>query len=73
MKMMLSAAPKAAPCDTPRKPGSTMGFWKSICSTSPQAARAIPKSAAMSRRGIRSEKTSFCARLSFNNRLSGIQ
>ena len=46
---MASEAPKAAPWDTPRKPGSTMGFWKSICSTSPQAANDIPNNAAMIR------------------------
>lgn len=58
---MLTAAPNAAPWETPKNPGSTRGFLKTICSTEPAAARTIPSSSAVSKRGRRKFKTNCCA------------
>ena len=58
---MLSEAPNAAPCDTPRKPGSTSGLPRIICRTVPAPASDMPSSTAANTRGRRRFHTKRCA------------
>ena len=51
--MIANAAPKAAPWLTPKKPGSTRGFWKAVCMTRPARDNETPRSIALITRGRR--------------------
>jgi hypothetical protein len=64
---MLKAAPKDAPCVTPRKPGSTSGVRQIICITAPAADSVMPSSRAYNRRGSRNATTSCRAMSSCHN------
>ena len=63
-RMMLKAAPKAAPCETPKKPGSTSGLEKIIWNTLPAAESDIPNNKAVIKRGKRKFNISRRARSS---------
>ena len=52
-KVMLAAAPSAAPEETPTTPASARGLPKIACMSTPETARAAPTSSPSTMRGIR--------------------
>jgi hypothetical protein len=52
-----STAPRAAPPDTPRTPGSASGLRVTACTSVPARASAAPAHRAASTRGIRVSRT----------------
>src|SRR5690554_2491135 len=54
-------APKAAPDETPIKPGSANGLRNKPCKTAPDKASALPTNAANNSRGRRSSRTTMAA------------